>query len=139
MTSGSAAALLGVCYYPEHWPDETWETDARRMVELGISIVRIGEFAWSRLEPDPGNYQLDWLEKAINILHQEGLKVILGTPTATPPKWLVDQLPDMLPVAQDGTVRTFGSRRHYSFSHQGYLEHCKRIVEILAKRNVFRL
>ena len=54
---------LGVCYYPEHWPEEMWAEDARRMAELGITFVRIGEFAWSRLEPKRGDLRFDWLER----------------------------------------------------------------------------
>ena len=123
---------LGVCYYPEHWPQEWWEDDARRMAELGIRFVRIGEFAWSRLEPKRGEYDFGWLKNSIDILHAAGLKVVLGTPTATPPKWLVDAMPDMLPVGAEGTPRGFGSRRHYDFSHEGYREACRRIVTALA-------
>jgi beta-galactosidase len=125
---------LGVCYYPEHWPEEMWAEDARRMGELGLTYVRIGEFAWSRLEPARGDLQFGWLQKAIDILHQAGLRVVLGTPTATPPKWLVDEIPDMLPVGEDGRVRGFGSRRHYDFSHEGYRRECARIVTLLADR-----
>jgi len=124
---------LGVCYYPEHWPETQWADDAERMAKLGLTHVRIGEFAWSRLEPKRGTYQFDWLLRAIDTLHAAGLKVVLGTPTATPPKWLVDEMPDMLPVSADGSVRKFGSRRHYDFSHDGYLEECKRITLALAK------
>ncbi|AKI01696.1 beta-galactosidase [Hoeflea sp. IMCC20628] len=124
---------LGVCYYPEHWPETQWAEDAARMAALGLTFVRIGEFAWSRLEPKRGAYDFDWLERSINTLHAAGLKVVLGTPTATPPKWLVDEMPDMLPVGADGLVRKFGSRRHYDFSHDGYLEECKRITLALAK------
>ena len=124
---------LGVCYYPEHWPETQWSDDATRMAKLGLTHVRIGEFAWSRLEPKRGGYDFDWLRRAIDTLHAAGLKVVLGTPTATPPKWLVDEMPDMLPVGADGAVRKFGSRRHYDFSHGGYLEECKRITLALAK------
>src|SRR6185312_5033212 len=125
---------LGVCYYPEHWAEEMWAEDARRMAELGLSFVRIGEFAWSRLEPARGDLQFDWLEQAIDTLHAAGLKIVLGTPTATPPKWLVDEMPDMLPVGADGRVRGFGSRRHYDFSHEGYRRECARIVMLMADR-----
>jgi beta-galactosidase len=124
---------LGVCYYPEHWPETQWAEDAARMARLGLTHVRIGEFAWSRLEPRRGAYDFDWLRRAIDILHGAGLKVVLGTPTATPPKWLVDEMPDMLPIGADGSVRGFGSRRHYDFSHDGYLQECKRITLALAK------
>ena len=130
----AGGAAIGVCYYPEHWPETMWADDARRMREAGISRVRIGEFAWSRLEPDPGRLEFDWLARAIDVLHAHGLGVILGTPTATPPKWLVDKMPDMLAVDHRGRVRAFGSRRHYCFSHAGYRHECARIVRALAER-----
>ena len=125
---------LGTCYYPEHWPEEMWADDARRMADLGLTWVRVGEFAWSRIEPEPGRIQLDWLERAIDTLGTAGLKVVLGTPTACPPKWLVDRMPDMLPVDIHGRVRGFGSRRHYDFSHEGYLAEAKRITRTVAER-----
>ncbi|MGB7407338.1 MAG: beta-galactosidase, partial [Pontixanthobacter sp.] len=125
---------LGTCYYPEHWPEKQWADDARRMVEAGLTRVRIGEFAWSRIEPEPGRYQWDWLDKAVAILHNAGLGIIMGTPTATPPKWLVDAKPDMLAVDREGRTRGFGSRRHYCFSHAGYREEAARIVRAVAER-----
>jgi beta-galactosidase len=124
---------LGVCYYPEHWPESRWAEDAAMMKGIGLSFVRIGEFAWSRLEPRPGVYDFDWLRCAIDTLHGAGLNIVLGTPTATPPKWLVDRMPDMLALDVLGRPRKFGSRRHYCFSHEGYARECQRIVERLAK------
>jgi len=125
---------LGVCYYPEHWPQERWPIDAKLMVQAGITHVRIGEFAWNRLEPRPGQYDFAWLDDVFEILHAHGLTIVLGTPTATPPKWLVDQMPDMLAVDEHGHARGFGSRRHYCFSNESYRTECKRIVTDLAKR-----
>ena len=125
---------LGVCYYPEHWPEALWAEDARRMVAAGLSRVRIGEFAWSRIEPDPGRFDWDWLDRAIAVLHQAGLGIILGTPTATPPKWLVDKMPDMVAIDQHGRPRRFGSRRHYCFSHAGYRREAVRITRAMAER-----
>lgn len=125
---------LGCCYYPEHWPEEMWAEDARRMAAMGLSLVRIGEFAWSRIEPEPGTYDWGWLDRAIGTLAGAGLKVILGTPTATPPKWLVDTMPDMVAIDERGAPRGFGSRRHYCFSHEGYRAQCRRIVTALAER-----
>ena len=125
---------IGVCYYPEHWPEAMWADDARRMRAAGIARVRIGEFAWSRLEPRPGHLDFDWLGRALDTLHAAGLEVVLGTPTATPPKWLVDQMPDMLPVDARGRARGSASRRHYCFSHAGYRHECARIVTALAER-----
>jgi len=125
---------LGCCYYPEHWPEDMWAHDAAHMAELGLSLVRIGEFAWSRIEPVPGHYDWTWLDRAVETLADAGLQIIMGTPTATPPKWLVDQMPDMVAIDLDGKPRKFGSRRHYCFSHQGYQIECRRIVTAMAER-----
>ena len=125
---------LGVCYYPEHWPEARWADDAARMAAMGLSRVRIGEFAWSRIEPEPGRYEWDWLDRAIDTLDAAGLSVILGTPTATPPKWLVDKMPDMIAFDADGRPRNFGSRRHYCFSHLGYRAEAARITAALVAR-----
>jgi beta-galactosidase len=125
---------LGVCYYPEHWPESKWESDARRMAQMGISRVRIAEFAWSRIEPEPGRYEWAWLDRAVDTLARHGLEVVMGTPTASPPKWLVDAHPDILPVLHDGRAMQFGSRRHYDISSASYRQECARIVEAMTRR-----
>ena len=125
---------LGVCYYPEHWPEDRWAQDAAQMDEIGLTWVRIGEFAWSRLEPSPGDLQFGWLDRAIEVLGDAGLRVVLGTPTATPPRWMLDKHPDMLALDENGQTRKFGSRRHYCFSHEGYREESRRITRLLAER-----
>jgi beta-galactosidase len=125
---------LGVCYYPEQWPEAWWADDAQRMVVMGIRYVRIAEFAWSRIEPSPGNFQWAWLDRAIDTLHAHGLKVVMCTPTATPPKWLVDADPDMLAVDANGQSRGFGSRRHYCFSSPAYRAQSARISTAVAER-----
>jgi beta-galactosidase len=104
------------------------------MRECGISFVRIGEFAWSRLEPAPGKFDWGWLDDAIDVLGRAGLKVVMCTPTPTPPKWLVDQYPDILPVDAGGQVKKFGSRRHYDHSSATFRKETARIVSAVAKR-----
>ena len=125
---------LGVCYYPEHWPESMWQDDATRMREVGISRVRIGEFSWSRIEPESGKLDWAWLDKSMDILGTAGLQVILGTPTATPPKWLVDIYPDILAIDVEGRPRRFGSRRHYCFSSPIYRDQAQRITRLIAER-----
>lgn len=125
---------LGVCYYPEHWPEHRWADDARLMRETGLTRVRIGEFAWSRIEPEPGRFDWGWLDRAVDTLHAAGLGIIMGTPTATPPKWVVDRMPDMVALDRDGKPRGFGSRRHYCFSHAGYRAEAVRIARAVAQR-----
>ncbi len=127
--------MLGVCYYPEHWPEEYWVRDARRMRDLGLNYVRIGEFAWGRIEKSEGVFDWEWMDRAIDTLAAAGLQIVLGTPTATPPKWLCAKYPDILPVdIHTGQVRGFGSRRHYDFSSETYLRQAERISKAMAMR-----
>ena len=125
---------IGVCYYPEHWPREMWEADAAEMAAAGLTWVRIGEFAWSRIETAPDVFDWNWLDEAVGVLKDAGLKVIMGTPTATPPRWMLTKHPDMLAYDAEGRPRGFGSRRHYCFSHDGYREEGRRIAELFAER-----
>lgn len=125
---------LGVCYYPEQWKPSQWREDAARMVGMGLDWVRIAEFTWGLIEPERGNFQWVWLDEVIDILGQAGLRIMMSTPTASPPKWLIDEHPDILPVGPDGRVRGFGSRRHYCFSSDTYLAEARRIATEYARR-----
>ncbi len=125
---------LGVCYYPEQWPREKWAQDASEMTALGLTWVRIAEFSWAKIEPRPGQFDWAWLDEAVSILGGAGLKVILCTPTAAPPKWLVDLYPEILPVDENGVVRKFGARRHYCFSSPRYRIESARITEAITRR-----
>ena len=125
---------LGVCYYPEHWNEDLWAEDAARMVAAGLTHVRIGEFAWSRIEPQPDTFRWGWLDRAMDVLDDAGLRIVLGTPTATPPRWMIDRYPDMIAVDARGNPRKFGSRRHYDFSHLAYREESRRIAGLMAER-----
>jgi len=124
---------LGVCYYPEHWPEAWWEQDAARMAEVGIKFVRIGEFAWSRMEPEPDKLDFSWVIRSMDVFARHGIKVIFGTPTATPPRWMVDKHPDMLAVDINGRRKGFGSRRHYDFSHLPYRQESQRITRLVVE------
>lgn len=128
------APQLGVCYYPEQWPASQWAADAQRMRALGLSVVRIGEFAWTRMEPRAGEYDWDWLDQAIAVLADAGLKIVLGTPTAAPPHWLVRDCPEIAPVDAYGRRKAFGSRRHYCFSSPDFHAASARIVRAMAER-----
>ena len=125
---------FGVCYYPEHWPQSRWPIDAQMMREAGIDIVRIGEFAWSKMEPQDGSYDWEWLDRAIDALGKEGRQVVLGTPTATPPVWLSRAHPDILRVDPDGSQRDHGTRRQYCPNSATYRALSRRIVRAMAER-----
>jgi len=121
--------LLGTPYYPEHWPEERWATDARLMQEAGISRVRMGEFAWHRMEPTEGHFEFDWLQRAIEVFARHEIGTILCTPTPTYPAWLHRKYPDIHQVKSDGTVKEYGQRQDACKNHPGYRLHARRIAE----------
>lgn len=128
------AMKLGVCYYPEHWPQERWPEDARLMRQAGLSLVRIADFAWVAMEPTEGEFSWNWLDQAIEVLSAEGLQVVLCTPTAAPPTWLCRAYPEILPVDAQGRRRRTGGRRHYCPNSLTYHQHTQRIVNAMASR-----
>lgn len=123
---------FGVDYYPEHWPVERWPIDAQLMAEAGMNVVRLAEFAWSRLEPTDGQYDFTWLDQAIDILFKQGIRVILGTPTASAPPWLMGKDPALYIMREDGRRATFGNRREYCPNHPLYHDYSRRIVTQMA-------
>ena len=125
---------FGTDYYPEHWPRERWETDARLMQEMGIQVVRMAEFSWHKMEPVEGEYDFDWLEEAIALLGKYGIKTILGTPSAAPPAWMINKHPEILPVDKQGRRRGFGGRHHDCQSNGTYRSYITKMVTAMAKR-----
>ena len=87
--------IYGADYYPEAWPESQWEKDAIMMQEAGINFVRMGEFAWVKMEPQEGHFDFAWLDRALKVLNAHGIRAVLGTPTASPPAWLYAKYPDI--------------------------------------------
>jgi beta-galactosidase len=124
---------FGVDYYPEQWPEERWPEDARLMAGAGINLVRLAEFAWSFLEPSPGRFDFGWLDRTLDVLSAHGIKAVLGTPTASPPPWVMAMLPDAYRVLESGQQQTYGNRREYCPSHPGYRERGRMVTEAMAE------
>lgn len=125
---------LGTAFYPEHHSPQQWAENYAKIREAGITRIRIGEFAWSRMETAPGVFDLDWLDDAINLAAEYGIDTILCTPTACPPIWLVEAHPEILPVNTDGRRASFGGRQHRCFNVPAFIEASRRITAELAKR-----
>ena len=126
--------ILGCAWYPEHWDESRWADDIRLMREANISLVRVGEFAWSRLEPQDGQMALDWLERAVTLATAQGMMVVLGTPTAAPPAWLTQAHPEVLAIREDGRPEVHGARGHFNPASATYRTYCARIAGALAER-----
>lgn len=124
---------MGVCYYPEHWDKTLWRSDLERMHEIGISVIRIAEFAWNKFEPLEGIFDFTFFDEFMDLAEEMGMKVIFCTPTATPPAWMQEQYPEILNRKLDGTKVRHGERRNYNYNSPTYLYFTKRIVSEIAR------
>jgi len=131
---GRNALLMGTDWYPEQWPEERWETDLQMMGAAHLNVARLAEFAWSKMEPEQGRFQFDWLERAIRAAEKHHIAIVLGTPTAAPPAWLTQKYPETLRVDENGRRAVHGNRAHGSVTSFKYRELCHRIAEEMAKR-----
>ncbi|MFM7023861.1 MAG: beta-galactosidase [Flavobacteriales bacterium] len=125
---------VGCYYYPEQWPESDWDRDLQNLSQLGFEFTHFGEFAWALMEPEEGKYDFTWLDKAIDIAAKHKLKVILCTPSAAPPAWLVQKHPEILMQNEDGKIMQHGSRQQGSWSSKIYMKYISKIVAELAKR-----
>lgn len=125
--------VLGTCYYPEHWERTDWEPDMRRMLAHGIKVIRVAEFAWSKVEPQEGIYCFNFWDDFLDTAHRIGMKVIFSTPTATPPAWLTEAYPEVLNVDINGARYYHGNRQHANHTSEKYIELSRKIVEKLAQ------
>ncbi|ADU07503.1 Beta-galactosidase [Micromonospora sp. L5] len=124
----------GADYNPEQWPEQTWAEDVELMRRAGVNLVSVGIFSWALLEPAPGRYVFDWLDRAIDLLHDGGISVDLATATASPPPWLAHRHPETLPRRADGTVLWPGGRQAYCPSSPVFRDHSLALVEAVARR-----
>jgi beta-galactosidase len=126
--------LLGTAWYPEQWPESRWDADLALMRQSGVHMVRVSEFAWSRMEPEEGKYDFDWLDRAISAAARHDIYTVIGTPTAAPPAWLTQKYPETLRMNADGRLDQHGNREQYNFANPKYRELARNIAEQLAKR-----
>lgn len=124
--------IIGVTYHPEHSPPERWREDARLMKEMGLNAVRMGEFAWSHLEPVRNKFRFRWLEEAVAVFAEHGIGTVLCTPTACPPPWLVERHPGLLPVDASGQRLGYGTCRSYCPNNPSQHKYAQRITAALA-------
>ncbi|WP_433004307.1 beta-galactosidase [Kribbella sp. CA-294648] len=131
---GVSAISYGGDYNPEQWPEETWAEDIELMRQAGVNLVSIGIFSWALIEPRRGEYDFGWMDRLFELLHSAGIRISLGTPTASPPAWFFHEHPEARVVSRDGATLGFGSRGMASPSSAAYREASTSIARVLAKR-----
>lgn len=131
---GLTRLAFGGDYNPEQWPETVWQDDVRLMREAGVTMVSVGIFSWALLEPAPGEYDFGWLDRVLGLLHENGIRVDLGTPTVAPPVWFYRDRPEALPVTPEGVRYEFGSRGAICHSNADYRAAAANITTRLAER-----
>jgi beta-galactosidase len=131
---GLQALAYGADYNPEQWPRPVWQEDVRLMREAGVTMVSVGIFSWALVEPEPGQYDFDWLDHLLDLLHDNGIRVDLATPTVVPPAWFYERHPDALPVNREGVRYEFGGRGAICHSSPAYQQAAASITEQLGRR-----
>ncbi|WP_168916418.1 beta-galactosidase [Microcella flavibacter] len=124
----------GADYNPEQWPEDIWPDDVARMREAGVTMVSLGIFAWSRIQPAEGEFDFAWLDRVIDLLHAGGIAVDLATATASPPPWATTRYPEMLPQDADGVTYGPGSRQQYAPSSPVYRRLAGELVRAIGRR-----
>ncbi|AXI79972.1 beta-galactosidase [Peterkaempfera bronchialis] len=132
--TGEDLLAFGGDYNPEQWPEEVWHEDVRLMREAGVTMVSVGIFSWALLETERGQYDFGWLDRLLDLLHDHGIRVDLGTPTVVPPAWFYRDHPEALPVTREGVRYEFGSRGAVCHSSPAYREAAAAITEQLGRR-----
>ncbi|MGI5423550.1 beta-galactosidase [Streptomyces sp. CA-179760] len=130
---GLTRLAFGGDYNPEQWPESVWQEDVRLMREAGVTMVSVGIFSWALLEPSPGVYDFGWLDRVLDLLHENGIRVDLGTPTVCPPVWFYRAHPEALPVTPEGVRHEFGSRAAICHSNADYRSAAAAITTKLAE------
>lgn len=122
---------LGVDYYPEQWDRSMIDSDLDNIIEMGGNVIRIAEFAWHLMEKTEGSYDFSFFDMVIEKAKAKGIKVIMGTPTATIPAWLAKKHPDILSEFENGQKRVFGGRHVYCFNSPVMYEYSEKIIRAM--------
>ena len=126
--------LYGADYNPEQWPGDVWLDDMRLMKLASVNMVSINIFSWAVLEPAPGHYHFDQLDRIMDMLSEHRIAADLATATASPPTWMSRLYPDILPVTRDGKRLSHGARLHYCPNSADYRRKSAELVRHLAER-----
>ena len=125
--------MIGAAYYPEMWPEDEVDKDIERCREYGINTLRVGEFAWAKMEPREGEYELEWLVRVVDKLYAAGIGTVMCTPTCTPPRWLMNKYPEARRVLPSMRRTDVSSRVHACKTSPVLREKNRGIVTALAK------
>lgn len=134
---GAAGILHGGDYNPDQWmdmKDTIWKKDMELAKKAGINTLSVGIFSWSMLEPAEGVYRFEWLDEVMDMLHENGIRAVLATPSGARPAWMARKYPEVLRVNHERLKEHFGGRHNHCASSPVYREKVQKINTLLAER-----
>ena len=131
---GQPAIAFGGDYNPEQWPEAVWHEDVDLMKQAGVNLVSVGIFSWALLEPKEGVYEFAWLDRVLDLLHTNGIRVDLANASASPPPWFSHKYPDSLPVTASGVRHSYGSRQAFCASNPDYRRAAAALTRVIVDR-----
>lgn len=126
--------LFGGDYNPEQWSEDVWEEDMRLFRQAHIDVVTLNVFSWASLQPDENTYDFSRLDKIMELVTANGLKVCMATSTAAHPAWMARKYPDVLRTEHNGMRRKFGSRHNSCPNSPTYRKYSAALAGKLAGR-----
>lgn len=123
-------------YNPDQWirNKEIWQEDVRLMKLAHVNSVTLGIFSWSLLEPRENEYHFEWLDEVMDLMHKNGIGVILATPSGARPAWMAQKYPEVLRVEESGIRNEYGVRHNHCLTSPVYREKVRKINRLLAER-----
>ncbi|MCI8980379.1 MAG: beta-galactosidase [Clostridia bacterium] len=127
--------LHGGDYNAEQWLDrpDILAEDIRLMKKAGVNVVTLGVFSWSMYEPQEGEFHFEWLDKIMDDMYSNGIYVILATPSAGKPPWLIKKYPDIMRTRADRTRLLYGERENHCNSNIVFRAKVYKIDSLLAE------
>ncbi|MGN0141948.1 MAG: beta-galactosidase [Roseburia sp.] len=125
---------FGGDYNPEQWDEATWAEDMRLFKLAHIDTVTLNVFSWAALQPSENVYDFSRLDRIMELVRDNGLKVVLATSTGAHPAWMAKKYPEVLRTEFNGMKRKFGGRHNSCPNSPVYRKYSARLAEKLAER-----
>ncbi|MEN9939165.1 MAG: hypothetical protein RLZZ387_5744, partial [Chloroflexota bacterium] len=140
-SSAFPGVLFGADYNPEQWTtamgyaeESVWLDDMRLMRAAGVNVATVAVFSWTELQPSEDIFTFGWLDRLLDLLHQNGIRACLATATAAQPAWLSQAYPDVLPVNAQGLRQRHGARMNFCPTSPDFRRLSQGIARRLAER-----
>ncbi|MGN0325844.1 MAG: beta-galactosidase [Lachnospiraceae bacterium] len=121
-------------YNPEQWPEEIWQEDMKLFQMAGIDTVTLNVFSWASIQPAEDCYDFECLDKIIDLVCENDMKICLATSTGAHPAWMAKRYPEILRTDFQGRKHKFGGRHNSCPNSPVYRRYAAKLAGKLAER-----